>query len=86
MDSGVSLTPVAEGGAVSAETQPKLQLPVAVIVWFLALLVLLFLPVLIPMVSEFLNDETMGYGFFVPLVSGYVVWLDRERILAAPVS
>ena len=86
MDLGVSVSPLAEGGAVSARIQPKLELPVAAILWFLALLILLFLPVLKPMVSEWINDETMGYAFFVPLVAGYVVWLDRERILAAPVK
>jgi exosortase len=38
------------------------------------------------MVSEWVSDEDMGYALFVPVVAGYVVWLDRERILAAPVK
>ena len=80
MDSGNPV--VAEGGAVA----PKLELPVPAILFFLALLIVLFLPVLAPMVSEWLSDENMGYALFVPFVAGYVVWLDRERILAAPVK
>ncbi len=28
----------------------------------------------------------MGYAYFVPLVAGYIIWLDRERILEAPVK
>jgi exosortase len=54
--------------------------------WFLGLLLLLYYPVLKPMVSEWVTDESMGHAFFVPLVAGYVAWLDRERILAAPVK
>jgi exosortase len=38
------------------------------------------------MVSEWMNDENMGYAFFVPVIAGYVVWLDRERVLATPVK
>jgi hypothetical protein len=55
------------------------------IAWFLTLLILLFLPVLKPMVTEWMTDENMGHAFFVPLVAGYIVWLDREKIMAAPV-
>jgi exosortase len=73
-------------GAVSATGQPKLELPLPAILFFLVLLIVLFFPVLTPMVSEWMYDENMGYAFFVPFVAGYVVWLDRERILAAPVK
>jgi exosortase len=82
-----SSNPVAaEVGAVSATGQPKLELPLPAILFFLVLLIVLFFPVLTPMVSEWMYDENMGYAFFVPFVAGYVVWLDRERILAAPVK
>lgn len=83
----MSVSPVAaEGGAVAAADQPKLQLPLPAILFYLALVTLLFLPVLAPLVAQWFNDENMGYAFFVPLVAGYVVWLDRARILAAPVK
>ena len=67
-------------------SQPKAELPVPAILFFLALLILLFLPVLGDLVTQWFNDENMGYAFFVPLVVGYVISLDRERILAAPVK
>jgi exosortase len=87
MDLGSSALPVAaEGAAVPAAVTPRRELPLAAILWYLALLIVLFLPVLIPMVSEWVSDEDMGYALFVPVVAGYVVWLDRERILAAPVK
>jgi exosortase len=60
--------------------------PIAQIAWFLGLLILLFLPVLATMVKEWATIEEMGHGFFVPLVAGYIMWCDRERILAQPVK
>jgi len=86
MDSGMSVTPVASEGAARVTSQPKAELPVPAILFFLALLILLFLPVLGDLVTQWFNDENMGYAFFVPLVVGYVISLDRERILAAPVK
>src|ERR1051326_7216422 len=62
------------------------QLPFAMIAWFLALLVVLFFPVLKLMVWEWGAMEEMGHAFFVPLIAGYIVWKDRERILAQPVK
>jgi exosortase len=85
MDSGKSVSPVAaEGGPVPAAVKPKLELPAPAIFFFLALVIVLFLPILGPLVTQWFDDENMGYAFFVPLVAGYVVWLDRARILAAP--
>src|SRR5271165_6006882 len=86
MNVGKSVSPVAETGPVSAPPPPKLELPVPAILWFLGLLIVLFLPVLAPLVSEWISDENMGYAFVVPLVAGYIVWLERDRILAAPVK
>jgi len=63
-----------------------LDLPVPAILFFLALVILLFLPVLSDLVAQWFNDENMGYAFFVPLVAGYVIWLDRARILETPVK
>jgi len=86
MDSGMSVSQATIEGAVPAAVQPGRELPVRAIAWFLALLIVLFLPVLKPMVSEWMGNDDMGYAFFVPVVTAYVVWLDRERILAAPVK
>jgi exosortase len=87
MDSGIPVSPMAAGeGPIPAAVQSKLDLPVPAILFFLALIVLLFLQVLTPLVQQWFDDENMGYAFFVPLVAGYVVWLDRARILEAPVK
>jgi exosortase len=64
----------------------KRSLPIPAILFFAALLILLYLPVLAPVVSQWASDENMGYAFFVPPVAAYIFWLDRDRILAAPVK
>jgi exosortase len=56
------------------------------IAWFLGLLILLFFPVLRPMVREWMTIDDMGHAFFVPVVAGFVVWQDRERIMAQPLK
>lgn len=83
MDLGVSTT---TEEAVPPSVRPPMALPLPAIIWFLGLLILLFFPVIRPMVTEWIDDEAMGHAFFVPLVAGYAAWLNRERILAAPVK
>jgi len=82
METGASPT-LNEPKAVTAAAS---TLPWLVIAWFLALLIVLFFPVLVPMVKEWGFNEDMGHAFLVPLVAGYVVWQDRARILAQPLK
>ena len=60
--------------------------PWVAIVWFLALVLILFLPVIRPMVQEWIEQEEMGHGFFVPVVAGYIIWKERESIMREPVK
>lgn len=74
-----------EGAAVLSAGKPQV-FPFAQMAWFLALLIVLFLPVLTTMVKEWATMDEMGHGFFVPVVAGYIAWNDRERILGQPVK
>jgi len=38
------------------------------------------------MVREWIEVEEMGHGFFVPAVSGYVIWTQRRELLRVPVK
>jgi exosortase len=56
------------------------------ILWIGALLVACYAPVLVRLVEQWVSNEDMGHGFFVPLVAGYIAWKARDRILARPPS
>ncbi len=56
-------------------------IPWAALGWVSALLVLCYLPVIVPLVRQWSTDEDMGHGFFVFPVAAYVVWLRRDALL-----
>jgi exosortase len=62
------------------------QVPWFLLAWFLGLLIVLFFPVLKVMVKEWSADDDMGHAFFVPVISGYIVWQKREELLQIPVK
>ena len=74
-----------EGVAVQRQRETR-ELPYMQIAWHLALLIAVFFPVLSVMVKEWIDVEDMGHAVFVPLVVGYIVWNDRERIVKLPVK
>jgi len=43
--------------------------------------ILVYLPILSFLVQNWIDDEDMGHGFFVPLVAGYLVWAKRDQFL-----
>ncbi len=47
--------------------------------WFGALLLACYAPVLSGLVRQWATDEDVGHGFFVPLVAGYIVWTRRGQ-------
>jgi exosortase len=64
------------------ETPAEKQLPWTAILWFAALLVIGYLPVLKALVHQWAYDEDMGHGFFVPVIAGFIVWQRRDELLA----
>lgn len=55
-------------------------MPWSVVAWFGALLVICYAPVLSYLVQQWLNDEDMGHGMFVPVVVGYIIWQRRKQL------
>jgi exosortase len=41
-----------------------------------------YAPILARLISQWIADPDMGHGFFVPLVSGYIVWQRRSQLIA----
>jgi exosortase len=58
----------------------KAQLPWTPVLWFAALLLICYAPVLYSLGRQWVNDEDMGHGFFVPVVAGYIVWQRRAAL------
>jgi exosortase len=54
------------------------------IVWFGALLILCYAPILYRLAVQWANDEDMGHGFLVPLVAGFIAWQRRGILAATP--
>ncbi len=77
-----SIEPV--GGHVTATAVPlsERSMPWAPMVWFGLLLIVLFSETLRGMTVEWLENEEMGHGLFAPIIAGYVIWQDRERLLS----
>jgi exosortase len=59
------------------------------IVWssvLLALTSILYAPILKELVMDWWTDPDYGHGFFVPLISGYVLWHQRARWVKSEVK
>jgi len=54
--------------------------------WIAGLMLVSFYPMLERLVSQWMNDDDMGHGFFVPAVSAYIAWERREEIFAVDKS
>jgi exosortase len=54
------------------------------VLWFGALLILCYAPILYRMGVQWANDENMGHGFFVPIVAAIIVWQRRHKLAALP--
>jgi exosortase len=60
------------------------SIPYAGLLWYGALLVCAFGFVLDALAKNWMSDENMGHGFFVPVIAGYVAWEQRASWLSAP--
>lgn len=54
------------------------------LVWFGALLLVCYAPVLYALVKNWNADADMGHGFFVPIIAVYIAWQKREQVAATP--
>lgn len=59
----------------------KLQWPWTNFAWLGLLLIACYAPVLKALVGAW-DDPDMGHGYFVPLAAGFIVWQQREELLA----
>lgn len=48
------------------------------------LIALCYFPAIRSLLHEWMTNEDVGHGFFVPIVAGYIVWQERKELLALP--
>jgi exosortase len=66
------------------EVDRKAAVPWSNIAWFAALVLLSYASTAVSLIKEWGSNPDMGHGFFVPLVSGYIIWQRREELMAVP--
>jgi len=49
-----------------------------------ALVLLCYAPAMRSLFQDWVVNEDMGHGFFVPIVAGYIVWQEREELRQIP--
>jgi len=69
--------------AQPGEPRPQVnQIGIPAMVWILALLIACYFPILMRLVDNWIVDEDMGHGFFVPVIAGYIAWQKRDELAA----
>src|SRR4051794_22861630 len=64
------------------EKPQKLQWLQPNVAWLGLLLLACYAPVLKALVEQWAVNADMGHGFFVPLAAGFIVWQQRDELLA----
>lgn len=71
------------------QPEPPSSLPVAQpqvdwvkLAWFAGLIVVTYFSILQPLVQQWMIDDDMGHGFFVPAIAAYIAWQRKDQILA----
>jgi exosortase len=71
------MTPALESPAKATVVPGKLLL-------FGFLILLCYAPAVKSLMHDWMVDENMGHGFFVPLVAGYIVWQEKDELQSIP--
>ncbi len=72
-----------ESRSIEGTTLPKEGLPWKTILAVAGALVLCYGPVLWRLADDWVHDENVSHGVFVPIVAGYIVWQEKDRLLTA---
>lgn len=52
--------------------------------WTAALIVACYFTVIVRLVRQWMNDDDMGHGFFVPVIAGFIAWRKLGEAQAVP--
>jgi len=74
------MTPANQISAPADQIPQKPSLPWVFIGWFAVLAIACYAPILKRLAIQWMDDPDMGHGFFVPLVTGLIIWQRREEL------
>jgi len=63
------------------------RIPVASLIvmgWAAVLIVACYFPVIVHLVNQWMNDEDMGHGFFVPAIAAWIAWQKLPEAQSIP--
>lgn len=83
MEIPVQVNPGATQSGEQAVLSPK-STPLsswAPLAWISGVMLVSFYPMLERLVQQWMNDDDMGHGFFVPVVAAYIAWQRKDEIL-----
>ena len=63
------------------DTPVETRFPWAIIAWFGALLAVSYAPIVAALVHQWDADPDMSHGFFVPVISGFLIWQRRHELM-----
>jgi exosortase len=66
----------------TVEAPPVVKSVYAKPVFFAVLVLLCYAPVIYSLAGDWMRDEDMGHGFFVPVVACYLIWQEKDDLLA----
>jgi exosortase len=68
------------------ETPLKTTFAYSRVLIFGVLIFLCYAPAIQSMVGEWSSNEDMGHGFFVPVIAVYILWQQKDELIATPVK
>jgi len=79
------MTPAPKEKVLSTESTTP-EIPWMLAGWISLLLAVCYLAVIRGLINDWIIDENVGHGFFVPLVAGYVTWQKRDELASVKAS
>src|SRR5690349_24649243 len=70
--------------APALESPAKTKPAYTALTIFGLLIVACYAPAVRSLVRDWMTNEDMGHGFFVPVVAGYLLWQQRDQLAATP--
>lgn len=65
---------------------PKAQLAYTKVLIFGVLILFCYAPAIWSLANDWMVNEDMGHGFFVPAVAGYLIWQQRDDLMKIPAT